>query len=342
MNNARTWETNAAEFAALDAGKGWPFAALVACSVQAAEHGGSRKGSSFDRNLTGKTNATAFASEALTTAKRVLAFLRAWDAAAELGLCPASSTLEPSDFETTAYPEIEFEAVYKSSDSKKTAAEIAEEQRKAAAEAERVANEAAERRVAQEKAKAEAEANRAIRQEQERAEREIKNAERKAEAERQEKIKADERAKAAADRAEFIAQQLRDEQFRNEVVKQGAEKLAAHINRQAEVEKAKARQAAEAERQAAIAKAQVDAREKAASAAQVETDKRVEEALAAVVAAQAAALRVLDAEWGSKPQPRLALREGQFQKVREQATVLLTWGGLSLNSDNELAELLEG
>lgn len=107
----RTWQQNAAEFAELDSGDGWPFAILVACSVERGTHGGARRGSSFDRNLNGKVNATTFAKEANTSPARVLRFLAAWDAAAKKGLCPPTGELSPADVNTTAYPDAPFKGI---------------------------------------------------------------------------------------------------------------------------------------------------------------------------------------------------------------------------------------
>ena|SRR5699024_2816575 len=86
----RTWKENASEFAKLDRGEGWPFALLVACSVEKGKgHGGDRKSDNRDNSrnldLRSKTDATSFAEQAGTSAPRVLRFLDAWHKAADEG-----------------------------------------------------------------------------------------------------------------------------------------------------------------------------------------------------------------------------------------------------------------
>lgn len=96
---ARTWQDNAAEFAALDEGEGWPFARLVACSVEKDNGNGNRN----VRNTSGKVSAREFAEAAGTSAPRVLRYLDGWDNAARKRLVKAASRLTPDDVDTP-YP----------------------------------------------------------------------------------------------------------------------------------------------------------------------------------------------------------------------------------------------
>jgi hypothetical protein len=112
--STRTWQDNAAEFAALDKGEGWPFARLVACSVTkgAGQHErGSRQNDRYDE----KVSASKFAEIADTSAPRVLRYLEAWDKCAADGHCPRSSDLTPNDAHQIADPEIPFEVIYDAS-----------------------------------------------------------------------------------------------------------------------------------------------------------------------------------------------------------------------------------
>lgn len=99
---ARNWEDNAAEFALLDQGEGWPFARLVACSVEKRQQGGDRRSSNRDYDL--KTDATTFAKQAGTSADRVIRYLEAWNRAAERGEVSPADELTPDDTETVAEP----------------------------------------------------------------------------------------------------------------------------------------------------------------------------------------------------------------------------------------------
>ena len=100
----RTWEDNAAEFAALDKGEGWPFARLVACSVM-------RRATTSST----KVSASRFAELAGTSAPRVLRYLDAWDKAAAQEHCIPSKQLEPEDAHQIADPEIGWESIYDAS-----------------------------------------------------------------------------------------------------------------------------------------------------------------------------------------------------------------------------------
>lgn len=98
----RTWQDNAAEFAALDEGEGWPFARLVACSVE--KNIGNGGNPSVTRVTdAGKVSARAFAEAAGTTTPRVLRYLDGWANAAKKRLVRAPSRLTPDDVDTP-YP----------------------------------------------------------------------------------------------------------------------------------------------------------------------------------------------------------------------------------------------
>lgn len=96
---SRTWEDNAAEFAALDEGEGWPFARLVACSVEKGVGGRGNTGVSRTRN-SGKVSANEFATVACTSADRVLRYLEGWQTATKKRLVKGASTLTPNDTDT--------------------------------------------------------------------------------------------------------------------------------------------------------------------------------------------------------------------------------------------------
>jgi antitoxin (DNA-binding transcriptional repressor) of toxin-antitoxin stability system len=108
----RTWETNADEYAELDRGEGWPFAALVACSVSPGEgNGGDRRSGEFQRydrtaeSSTIKVSAARFAERAGTSHQRILRYLDGWKRAADAGIVPAASELQPSDVSTVQLPD---------------------------------------------------------------------------------------------------------------------------------------------------------------------------------------------------------------------------------------------
>jgi hypothetical protein len=110
-SNTRTWQDNAAEFALLDKGEGWPFARLIACSVQKGSGQGARQPRN-DRYEVGKVSAQEFARRAETSAPRVSRYLAAWDRAADQGLCTPSADLTPNDAPTVMEPDIAWSAVY--------------------------------------------------------------------------------------------------------------------------------------------------------------------------------------------------------------------------------------
>lgn len=102
-----TWKDNADSFRDLDAGDGWAFARLVACSVKP-DAGNPSVERSFHAHS--KTSAREFATEAKTSHPRVLRFLDAWDAAAAAGWCVHSDDLTPADATTTAEPDVPWKA----------------------------------------------------------------------------------------------------------------------------------------------------------------------------------------------------------------------------------------
>lgn len=104
----RTWEDNAAEFAALDQGEGWPFAVLVACSVEKTAAG--RPGIVSVETI--KVSARAFAEVAGTSPARVLRYLEAWNRAADNNKVIPSSELEPGDALKIDTPDIPFKTFY--------------------------------------------------------------------------------------------------------------------------------------------------------------------------------------------------------------------------------------
>jgi hypothetical protein len=107
----RTWEDNARDFAALDEGEGWPFAVLVACSVEKGKgNGGDRHSAQFLARGTEatkpgeKVNAETFAKAAGTSGDRVLRYLDGWNNAAAKRVVPAASRLTPESVSTVALP----------------------------------------------------------------------------------------------------------------------------------------------------------------------------------------------------------------------------------------------
>jgi len=108
----RTWQDNAAEFALLDKGEGWPFARLIACSVER-----SRPGPKGDRNDRSdlKVSATEFSEKAGTSRPRIIRYLDAWDKAAKQGLCTPSTDLSPADAPTVMEPDIAWGEIYDAS-----------------------------------------------------------------------------------------------------------------------------------------------------------------------------------------------------------------------------------
>lgn len=105
---SRTWKDNAAEFAALDRGEGWPFARLVACSVKKDNGHGKRRG----RDVSGKVSGREFADAAATSTDRVLRYLTAWQQAAQRGWVTDADLLTPADAHHTADPDRPWASVY--------------------------------------------------------------------------------------------------------------------------------------------------------------------------------------------------------------------------------------
>lgn len=93
----RTWEDNADELARMDDGEGWPFARLVACSVEPGQ------GGPTVARATVKATANQFAKRWGTAATRVMRYLRGWQLAAEAGLVIPANELTPDDV-NTPYP----------------------------------------------------------------------------------------------------------------------------------------------------------------------------------------------------------------------------------------------
>lgn len=146
----RTAEDNAREFALLDSGEGWPFAVLVACSVESAGHGGNRR-SRNDRNL--KLSAAGFAEIAnKRNAPRILRYLEAWNRAASIGLVPPSNELVPNDVLTVGIPDQPWKSFYDASKSggrpRASATEIAESLDRADDFAERILESASPEAIA--------------------------------------------------------------------------------------------------------------------------------------------------------------------------------------------------
>lgn len=122
-----TWEQCADEFAQLDSGEGWPFAALVACAVQPGLAGRPPSNRADRRNS--KVSVREFASRARTSDHRVARYLTAWDRAAAAGACTPSADLTPDDHHTVELPDLAWGSVYDASGSggrpRASAAEIA-------------------------------------------------------------------------------------------------------------------------------------------------------------------------------------------------------------------------
>lgn len=102
----RSWQDNAAEFAALDQGEGWPFAILVACSVVKAP------GRIAIEILAPKVNASTFAKKADTSTDRVLRYLTTWEKAVADGIVPDASSLTPEDAHKVRIPDERFGGKY--------------------------------------------------------------------------------------------------------------------------------------------------------------------------------------------------------------------------------------
>lgn len=106
----RTWETNADENAQMLDGRGWDFAARIACSVEKGAGQGGRATSRARTREVGaagavKTSAVAYAVRAHMDDHRVLRILDAWNSAADDGLVPHSADLAPGDVRGLALPE---------------------------------------------------------------------------------------------------------------------------------------------------------------------------------------------------------------------------------------------
>lgn len=103
---SRTAQDNAAEFKSLDQGEGWPFARLVACSVEMGAGNGRPSKTVTRVTVSGKMSARQFAREAGTSTPRISRYLDCWQRAAAQGVVPNADTLSPSDVEGMADPPI--------------------------------------------------------------------------------------------------------------------------------------------------------------------------------------------------------------------------------------------
>lgn len=112
----RTWEDNAAEFAALDQGEGWPFAVLIAASVEKGAGQSERGSRRSDRNDE-KVSAQRFAEVAATSAGRVLRYLDAWERAADMAIVVPAANLTPDDVHAVELPDVPFKTFYDASQS---------------------------------------------------------------------------------------------------------------------------------------------------------------------------------------------------------------------------------
>lgn len=113
-NTARTWETNADDFALLDRGEGWPFAVLVACSALRAERGHQPKPAAAGLE---KVPMAVFARRAGTDGTRISRYLDAWEKAADAGLVPHAADLRPADAPAVSLPDARWSDYYSASTS---------------------------------------------------------------------------------------------------------------------------------------------------------------------------------------------------------------------------------
>jgi hypothetical protein len=120
MSPKRTWQQNAEEFALLDQGEGWPFAILVACSVEKGVGDGRPRKTSANAEVSGKASIVAFAARAGTSQDRVRRYLEAWNNAAKAGHCPSSTELGPADVDAVAYPALGWREHYAASNATMT------------------------------------------------------------------------------------------------------------------------------------------------------------------------------------------------------------------------------
>lgn len=109
----RTWEDNADEFALLDQGEGWPFAVLIACSVEKGAGDPSEHTARGSSTASGKVSATEFAQRAHTDRGRVVRFLTAWEHAADEGRVPGADGLTPVDAPAVPLPDADWATYYK-------------------------------------------------------------------------------------------------------------------------------------------------------------------------------------------------------------------------------------
>lgn len=290
--NTVTVQDLADQFARLDAGEGWAFAALVACSCEKKAAGNlpnakPQVASSLSNEL--KVSTGSFAEKAGTSGGRIRQLLLAWDMGAAQGFCVPSKDLNPADAATVMHPSdtcwteisrLAWAEINKNQQPvDKSAGVKAELDRqadaaRAAENAKRIAH--LERQEALTKAKYEATI----------AENEIK-AERMA---AQAALVAERNATA---KAEAIAkEEARRKHRAAEDAKAAAVVVAAAKERQAMVAEQKARKDAEAAAEAA-ARAEADAeREAAATSTLADFNEAVEQALTWLAEAKATGLKV--------------------------------------------------
>jgi hypothetical protein len=114
-NAPRTWEMNADDFALLDRGEGFPFAVLIACSVERNAANGRPRTSAAAGVSATKVSMNAFAQRARTDGNRVRRYLDAWEKAAEDGLVPHAADLSPEDALTVRLPNANWSDYYDAS-----------------------------------------------------------------------------------------------------------------------------------------------------------------------------------------------------------------------------------
>lgn len=100
--NARSWQDNATEFRELDAGEGWVFARLIACSVT---YRPGANGPIAESLRTGKVGVRGFGDAAGCSADRIQDYYKAWELAADAGVVPHASDLKPESVPSIQLPD---------------------------------------------------------------------------------------------------------------------------------------------------------------------------------------------------------------------------------------------
>lgn len=98
---ARSWQQNAAEYAAYTQGDGWMYSLLAGCSVERGVHG--QRGTL--PTVIGKVSVREFAGAAHSAPATVARALDAWDRLAAEGVVPPSADLSPSDVPLVVLPD---------------------------------------------------------------------------------------------------------------------------------------------------------------------------------------------------------------------------------------------